>query len=327
MRPRPRVGRDGGTINPTRFMVGPLAYLLKNRFYIGEVVYRDEVHAGEQQPIVDKELFEAVQAKLKDRAVARKVRRSRSPSFLSGLLFDDRGNLMSPSHANKKGVRYRYYVSQAVLQKRKDEAGGIARVAAPDIEELVIAALRHEVGDINRQAAPDQTSPLLGLSDRDLITLRVERIVLCSRYVEITLRGSSSPEGQGTGDASPLVPKTLHLPWTPTSAWARKGIAWKPSAQANLDPATSDILLTAIARARSWMNDLSEGRIDSFEEIARGENKGERHIRRLIPLAFVSPRIVEAIANGSAPADLTVTSLTSALPHSWTKQQKKFGVV
>jgi site-specific DNA recombinase len=42
--------------------------------------------------------------------------------------------LMSPSHANKKGVRYRYYISQAVLLSRKDKAGGIARVAAPDIE-------------------------------------------------------------------------------------------------------------------------------------------------------------------------------------------------
>jgi site-specific DNA recombinase len=132
VRPRPRVGPDGGTIHPTRFMVGPLAYLLKNRFYIGEVVYRGEVHPGERQPIIDKELFETVQAKLKDRAITRKVRLSRSPSFLSGLLFDDRGNRMSPSHANKKGVRYRYYVSQAVLQNRKEEAGDIARVAAPD---------------------------------------------------------------------------------------------------------------------------------------------------------------------------------------------------
>ena len=87
------------------------------------------------------------------------------------------------------------------------------------------------------------------------------------------------------------------------------------------------MLLIAIARARSWMNDLSEGRVNSFEAIARSENKVERHIRRLIPLAFVSPRIVEAIANGSAPADLTVTSLTSALPRSWTKQGEKFGVV
>jgi hypothetical protein len=60
---RTSLGHDGSTVHPTRFMVGPLAYLLKNRFYIGEVVYRGEVHPGEQQPIVDNELFEAVQAK------------------------------------------------------------------------------------------------------------------------------------------------------------------------------------------------------------------------------------------------------------------------
>ena len=84
-------------------------------------------------------------------------------------------------------------------------------------------------------------------------------------------------------------------------------IAWARSWMNDLtegDPATSDILLTAIARARSWMNDLSEGRVNSFEEIARSENKVERNIRHLAPLAFVSPRIVEAIANGSAPADI-----------------------
>ena len=101
--------------------------------------------------------------------------------------------------------------------------------------------------------------------------------------------------------ATSQAPITLQLPWTPTTAWARKGIAWKPSAEANLYPAASQVLLTAIARARSWMNDLSEGRVNSFEEIAQSESKVERHIRRLIPLAFVSPRIVEAIANGSAP--------------------------
>ena len=162
---------------------------------------------------------------------------------------------------------------------------------------------------------------------RDLVALHVERIVLRSRHIDITLRGSASPERQGTADAGSLALITLHLPWTPTSASAGKGIAWKPSAQANLDPATSDLLLTAIARARSWMNDLREGRVNSFEEIARSENKVERHIRHLAPLAFVSPRIVEAIANGSAPADLTVTSLTSALPCSWTKQEKRYGIV
>ncbi len=74
------------------------------------------------------------------------------------------------------------------------------------------------------------------------------------------------------------------------------------------------------------MNDLIEGRVNSFEEIARSENKVERHIRHLAPLAFVSPRIVEAIANGSAPADLTVTMLARALPHGWAQADRSLHV-
>jgi Resolvase, N terminal domain/Recombinase len=101
-----------------RFVMGPLAHILKNRFYVGEVAYRGEVHEGEHPPIIDKELFQATQAKLQARAVDHRVRWSRSPSFLSGLIYDDRDNRMSPSHANKRGVRYRYYVSQALLQNR-----------------------------------------------------------------------------------------------------------------------------------------------------------------------------------------------------------------
>ena len=189
----------------------------------------------------------------------------------------------------------------------------------------MIAALRHQVED-DRQVVPVQTSPLRELSDRDLVALQVERIVLRSRCIDITLRGGAFPEGEGTADPSSQAPSTMHVPWTPSNASARKGIAWKPLAQTNLDPAASEVLLIAIARARSWMNDLSGGRVNSFEEIARSENKVERHIRHLAPLAFVSPRLVEAIANGSAPADLTVSSLARALPHSWAAQEHKFGI-
>ena len=52
----------------------------------------------------------------------------------------------------------------------------------------------------------------------------------------------------------------------------------------------------------------------------------ERHIRHLAPLAFVSPRIVEAIASGNAPADLTITMLARALPRGWAAQEHKLGI-
>src|SRR5262245_15562660 len=116
IRSKPRRLSNGRTIGGGRFGVGALAHLLKNRFYIGEVVYRGEVHGGEQAPIVDRALFEAVQAKLAAQARARRCRLRGSPALLSGRLFDNRGNRMSPTHTNKGGARYRYYVSQAVLQ-------------------------------------------------------------------------------------------------------------------------------------------------------------------------------------------------------------------
>jgi site-specific DNA recombinase len=120
--------RDGQKRGGIRFGVGPLAHLLKNRFYIGEVTYRGEVYRGEHEPILAHDLFEAVQEKLAANAVERRVRLRGSVALLAGRLYDDRGNRMSPTHANKKGVRYRYYVSQALLQNRKAEAGSIARV-------------------------------------------------------------------------------------------------------------------------------------------------------------------------------------------------------
>jgi hypothetical protein len=93
-----------------------------------------------------------------------------------------------------------------------------------------------------------------------------------------------------------------------------------------MSPATRDALLAAIAKARSWINELVEGRVTSFEQIAERAGKVERHVRFLAPLGFVSPRVIAAIADGSAPADLTVTALAKALPYSWTEQEGRLGL-
>jgi hypothetical protein len=140
IRSKPRRLSDGRTLGGGRFGVGALAHLLKNRFYIGEVVYRGDVHRGEHEPILDRALFAAVQGKLAAQAVARRCRLRGSPAILTGRLFDNRGNPMSPTHANKCGARYRYYVSQAVRQKKPQAPGLVSRVPAAEIEALVVAA-------------------------------------------------------------------------------------------------------------------------------------------------------------------------------------------
>jgi site-specific DNA recombinase len=163
IRTKSQVGGNGHIRGGIRFGVGPLAHLLRNRFYIGEVVYRGKVHRGEHEPIVDQALFEAVQTKLAASATARQLRLKGSPAILTGRIFDDRGNHITPTHANKRGARYHYYVSHALLQKRNDAACSVPRVPAPDIEAIVVKALRERFG-----ANGDRKRPTFA-DERDLI--------------------------------------------------------------------------------------------------------------------------------------------------------------
>jgi site-specific DNA recombinase len=119
---------------------------------------------------------------------------------------------------------------------------------------------------------------------------------------------------------------TITLPWTTPSFAAVKGIIHQPSEKPTIKPESRDALLTAIAKPRGWIDAIRLSRCASFAEIAGQEVVGERHIRLLAPLAFLSPRIIAAIVDGTAPAELTVTGLAKALPYSWAEQDQRIGL-
>jgi site-specific DNA recombinase len=313
----------GRTVGGGRFGVGALAYLLKNRFYIGELVYRGEVHHGEHEPILDSALFEAVGAKLAAQAVERRCRLRGLPAILSGRLFDHRGNRMSPTHANKRGARYRYYVSQAVLQGKPPPPGLVSRVPAAEIEALVVAALRNHLNARGGgEGLPD--------NDRDLLERHLERVTLTPNHLELRLRElveptqAHDPVTTSAGRPTASV-TTMAVPWTSPVPAAVKGIIHVPAHNTPIKAGRREALLIAIAKARQWIDDLAHGRAANFALIARWEGKVERHIRLLAPLAFVSPRIVSALLDGTAPADLTLTKLARALPYCWAEQERRVG--
>ncbi|MGA3304195.1 MAG: recombinase family protein [Methylovirgula sp.] len=306
IKPKSRQVSSSGAPTEKRFVLGPLAYILKNRIYVGEVAYRGEIHKGEHEAILDRDLFEAVQRKLAEGAVQRREGRSKSKSILSGLLFDDRGNPMSPSHTNKKGIRYRYYVSQAVLQNRKAAAGSVTRVSAPDIEAIVSDALRGPAANTETHTAIQIAEGF----DRDSIPKYVARVIVRRDEIEIEWRASGS---EVSTSHSQRIPFDARLP-------LRKGLVHSPT-EARMDPRAQKSLLETIVKARRWMDEITSGKVHSFEEIAAREHLVERYVRRLSSLGFLSPKIVQAIIDGTAPADLTATSLTRALPHSWSAQE------
>jgi site-specific DNA recombinase len=255
---------------------------------------------------------------------ARRCRLRGSPALLTGRLFDNRGNRMTPTHANKGGARYRYYVSQAVLQKQPHASGLVSRVPAAEIEALVLAALR------NRLNASDAGQQLPD-SDRDLIDRHLERVTLTLGHIELRVRqmveATQETDAQDIANNSSGRPvanvTTIAIPWTSPLPAAVKGIIHVPAHNTPIKPGRREALLIAIAKARKWIDDLAQGRAASFAAIARREGKVERHIRLLAPLAFLSPRIVSAVLDGTAPADLTSTTLARALPYSWAEQERR----
>ena len=165
------------------------------------------------------------------------------------------------------------------------------------------------------------------LADRELIERHVARVVVKPQTLDICLIPTSEPaqaENPSLTDSAPNLhsPAMIALPWTAPSFAAMKGIVHEPGAKPTMKPESRDALLTAIAKARGWIDDIRLGRIASFAGIAEREAVGERHIRLLAPLAFLSPRIIAAIADGTAPANLTVTGLAKALPYSWAEQER-----
>src|SRR5271157_1526005 len=121
---------------------GHLYKILSNPLYLGRLTHKGQVHDGLHDPIVDHETWDRARRLLAEHAQHTAGSRQDSDASLAGKVFDDRGNRMSPSHATKGGRRYRYYVSQAVLQGREQDAGSIARVPAMEIERRVVDAVR-----------------------------------------------------------------------------------------------------------------------------------------------------------------------------------------
>jgi site-specific DNA recombinase len=308
------------------FGVGGLNYLLRNRYFIGEVVYRGAVYRGEQEPIVDRKLFEAVQAKLSAGSTARQLKLKASPSILVGRLFDDRGIKMTPSHTNKQGARYRYYVSHAILQKRRDEAGTITRVSAHEIETAVVDAVRQRLykTDVGQSDA--------ALEERELIERHVEQVAVKPQSIEIRLVAHSKQNSKakrsmsgGRSGRNCAAPSIIVVPWASNASARAKGVIQSPSQKSLMSEESRDALLAAIAKARAWVEDLAEGRIASFAEIAKKEGKVERHIRLLAQLAFVSPRIVSAIAERETGA-LKISALAKIGIRSWAAQRQYLGI-
>src|SRR6185437_12054592 len=157
-----RTDGTGKTIGGRLTGRGHLYKILSNPIYLGRLTHKGQTHDGLHDPIVDQATWDQVQLLLAQHAQRRADDCQNSDALLAGKLFDDCGNRMSPSHATKDGRRWRYYVSQAVLQGREHEAGSVTRVPALEIERHVAEAVRAASSASNPQDRHELHQPKAG---------------------------------------------------------------------------------------------------------------------------------------------------------------------
>ena len=157
IRSKVRVAKNGNTSGGNSFFRGALYVLLSNPIYIGEIRHKGVRHPGLHEPIVDRELWEKTQLLLRSQAVRGASRATKSvASPLTGRLFDESGQSLTPSHAVKGERRYRYYVSRSLIKGTADSAGRGWRLPAPEIERTVAASACQILSDRTAIAAAAQ---------------------------------------------------------------------------------------------------------------------------------------------------------------------------
>ena len=343
-----RVSRNGSRSGGRPFSRGALYELLANPIYIGEIRHKGVRYAGQHEAIVDQDTWEKVQDRLCDQTVREGSPKIKAAaSILAGKLFDENGEpLYATAAKGRHGGRYRYYVSRALIRRgassvAKEQAW---RLAASQLERSVLVSVQKILNDgaaiaarlqeaeisladiqLVLKAAEARAAPLESLSqETPTIAELVDRVALGKDGVAISINLNSLLPAGSMLRQRPLLTFTEFVPLRMN----RRGVAMRLVIGGSVSTGTADpTLLKAVARGRKWFNELASGRAKFTQEIAAREGVNGRFVRRLIPLAFLSPAIVKAIAEGRHPANLTGEALSRGIniPVEWAKQPAALG--
>jgi len=347
-----RTAADGTQYGAQPLSRGAIYLMLQNRIYRGEITHKGNSYPGEHEAIVDKALWDEVQAILSENRVDRATgRKGKEPSLLMGVLFDARGGRMSPTHANKRGTRYRYYISRS-LHAGSGKTDG-QRIPAVALESLVVRRIRDWLADpaaileAVHDAAPDATAQkriaerarhvAAGKIDalHAFIRSSIVRIQVHLDRIDITLDqhqvyGCLGQAAEGTpparqpkseaarGDITLTIPARLR----------RAGKEMRLIVEDGSEPATPDTgLVRLLVRANAIRNQLLADRSLTFDDIAKAEGVVPSYATRLFRLTVLAPDIVSAILGGRHPPELTARRLMddTRLPLDWNEQRRRLG--
>jgi site-specific DNA recombinase len=350
---------DGTPYGGQKLCRGALYLMLQNRIYRGEITHKGNAYPGEHPAIVDKALWDEVQAMLAENRVDREVgSHAKQPSLLAGLAFDENGERLTPTHAVKQGMRYRYYVSRSlIIGTAKDRSKG-RRIPAANLESLVITRLRtflsdrgaildairdehsdgpgqsrligrgHHIAEELGTLAPDQIRAML-MTLLSRIDIRPDRIEINIRRGHlIELLGAQPFETTTQGGKSDKESEEV-LTLTVMARLQRVGREMRMLVENTDDQTEADpSLLRIVARAHDIQERLIQKSGLTLHAIASQEHVTPGYVSRLLRLSSLAPDIIAAIVNGKNPPQLTAKKLMRLaleIPVDWSAQRKLLG--
>lgn len=321
------------------FSRGHLYKVLTNPVYIGKIVHHDQIYEGQHPAIIEIDAWDQVQAQLLSNRQSETKRRSTpSDSLLLGLVVDESGHRLIPSHSQKRSKRYRYYVSEPLIIEDRQSAPEAIRIPAPELETLVISQLKdwlanesallkilnpkaNQIQELSNTIKQQQELLHQNTKERyEFIHRLIKKVSVLTDCVEIKI----NPQALFEDSPHPIEPLTL----TAQAKIERCGMAMRllvgnRSAVQNLD----QTLINSIRKAQDWLEQLTTGRVNSVSELATKEGATSNAITRLIYRAFLAPDIIRAIMNGTQPTTLNSDLLKTIvpLPLDWDEQRKLLG--
>jgi len=249
---------------------------------------------------------------LDEQAASHKASWTKSEALLIGRIFDDRGNRMTPSHSQSRGVRHRYYVSAALFHGQPEKAGSVRRVPATTIEALIVRAIQENIHHTD------------SIDHRELITTHVDRIEVCDNHLRIKLnQGNDLTQHQTSSD------EIIELPWQRRSLSRRREILKPANAisnkQKSMRAENRELLIESIARGRRWLHELITDPTANTELIAERESCSIRKVNMTLSLAFLAPGLVRAAIESRLPHGMGVARLCD-LPAEWSRQYPVLGL-
>ncbi|WP_108861502.1 recombinase family protein [Ruegeria sp. Alg231-54] len=336
------VRTDGSVKGDCPLSRGQIYYLLRNPVYLGKIRHKDKIWDGLHPAIIDQDVWDRVQEKM--RIASQRSRANLTPdarqrtndpgAWLTGLMRDETGDRLTPTHTTRKGRRLRYYVSNRLISGGKDISGW--RLPGPALEHAVIDVIaRH----LQKAAAAHQilAQPEAGSAEAvqtsvaNLVT-RLQRQAgqvgaallvkgkIARGQIDLELNPKTLASALGIA-ADHLHPDLTHV--TASFNLRRRGVEAKVIA-GDVAPQPDRRLRSMLIRAHGWARDLKAG--VQLMEIARRENLPGAFIRTRAQLAFLSPKIQAAILDGTQPPELTLKRLVSVThPLDWSEQERQFG--